>query len=372
MKDEGECKLKKQPYFYYFLVPISKELAYVARELENSIYSSPRTMLTHSRIFIETILKQVIFKENLINETTRNLKAQIDLLQTNGYVTKEVLDALHHIRKAGNEAAHQVRPFRFSESLLAWESVYTVVKWYVEVYGPFHIQVPDYVDPIPAMEQQYERSEVEARLERLEQLLMKTLVSEEIEEITEGASPFIEFDEEPGLTIIRTIRYKDEKLDIPYFLRDAFLLPQRFNEVERFLIRLSAEQQARIMSELPDHLEGLHTYVSRYNESHDADFFQGLKRFVAEEKTRFILQKNRLGELFFFYRDKYIVVTEKLANLPISTEEFNGFPGFIKQLNEQGFTKVGQLPSELVTLAKYKRVGDQTIQSFFNQLNKKA
>src|SRR5699024_11991670 len=46
--------------------------------------------------------------------------------------------------------------------------------------------------------------------------------------------------------------YRERTLDIPYFLRDVFLLPQRFDKSETFLIRLGAEQQARIMSELPN------------------------------------------------------------------------------------------------------------------------
>jgi len=55
--------------------------------------------------------------------------------------------------------------------------------------------------------------------------------------------------EQPGFTTIRSLSYKGQTLDIPYFLRDAFLLPQRFGKSETFLIRLGAEQQARIMSE---------------------------------------------------------------------------------------------------------------------------
>lgn len=55
-------------YFYQFLEPISKELAYVARELEHSIYSSPRTMLTHGRVFIESILKDVVQIEKFFTQ----------------------------------------------------------------------------------------------------------------------------------------------------------------------------------------------------------------------------------------------------------------------------------------------------------------
>jgi len=52
--------MNTQSYFYQFLEPFSKELAHVARELENSIFSGPRTMLTHARVFVENILIQII------------------------------------------------------------------------------------------------------------------------------------------------------------------------------------------------------------------------------------------------------------------------------------------------------------------------
>lgn len=368
----GGIYLNHTAYFYQFLEPESKELAYVARELENSIFSSPRTMLTHARIFVETILQQVIQIEKLQVEPRSTLKEHIDLLNTHGYLTIEVKDALHHIRLIGNKATHEPRAFRYSEALLSWEAIYTVVKWYMEVYGPVDFNVPEYVDPEPQKDQTYERTELENRLDRLETLLKQTIhPAEQQETATETIVTTIEAPpamEEPGYTTIRTITYKADTLNIPYFLRDAFLLPQRFDASERFLIRLGGEQQARILSELPDNLEGLHTYVTRYNAANDENFFNELKTFVEEEKARRKLKLSRPGELFFFHKADYVVVTEQLANQPITTETFTGFPSFIKQLNEQGFEKVGQLPSELATLAKYKGVGKGTLEKFFWQL----
>src|SRR5690606_25576913 len=113
-----------------------------------------------------------------------------------------------------------------------------------------------------------------------------------------GASTQITLEQElPGFTAIRTIKYKDNILEVPYFLRDAFLLPQRFQKSETFLIRLGAEQQARIMSELPNNLEGLHKYVKRFNEKNDEQFFYELRIFIEEERKRRITKLERPGEL---------------------------------------------------------------------------
>ena len=133
-----------------------------------------------------------------------------------------------------------------------------------------------------------------------------------------------------------------ETIEIPYFLRDAFLLPQRFSKSETFLIRLRAEQQARIMSELPNQLEGMHKHVKRYNDKNDEMFFEELKGFIEEEKMRRQLTLERPGELFFFYKADYIIVTEELSKLSLTADEFTGIPSLLRQLNEDQIETVGQ------------------------------
>ncbi|MYL35572.1 DUF4145 domain-containing protein [Pontibacillus yanchengensis] len=362
-------------YFYSFLEPLSKELAKLAYDLENSIYASPRTMLTHSRVFIENILHKVIVAESLINQSPSNLKERLDLLNERGYLTEEIRNALHHIRMKGNQAAHNSRIFRYSEALITWEYLYKIVRWYVEVYGPIHLTVPDYVDPNPLNGQAYESSELEVRLKEMENLLLSSMQkltdNTSYEEVASSIVDTTQKFEAPGFTSIRTISYKGNTLEVPYFLRDAFLLPQRFDKSTTFLIRLGAEEQARIMSELPKDLEGLHQYVKRYSEKNDKTFFKELKIYIEQEKVRRQLQIQRPGELFFFYQDDYVVVTEKLSNIPLTPEEFHSIPSLLKQLNKNDINIVGQLPQELVILAKYENVGIGTVEKLFRQLKER-
>jgi hypothetical protein len=367
--------MKNTSYFYHFLEPLSKELAFLARELESSIFTSPRTILTHARVFVENILTNVMAYENMKEHPTITLKDRLQLLESEGILLADIRDALHNIRKAGNQASHDARMFRYSEALLSWEELYKVVKWYIEVYAPLSIKVPDYQDPSAPKEQTYDISELEVRLKTLEQLLIASMKKEttdvspenEVAATTEETLTF----EEPGFTSIRTISYKGESLDVPYFLRDAFLLPQRFEKSETFLIRLGAEQQARIMSELPSNLEGLYTHVKRFNEKNDEQLFNELKVFIEEEKVRRKIKVQRQGELFLFYKADHIILTEDLKNVPLTTDEFKGVPSLIKQLNEEQIYKVGQLPAELVILGKYKNVGVVNIGRFFEQVKEK-
>src|SRR5699024_10433094 len=134
----------------------------------------------------------------------------------------------------------------------------------------------------------------------------------------------------------------------------AFLLPQRFEESERFLVRLGGEEEARLMSELPDSLEGFHKRTTRYKESHSQTFFYELRQYINEEIRRRKLMQSRPGELFLFYQSNEIVVTEDLGSIDINKEHFTGMPGLIDQLNKDGIHKVRDLTKELVIIGKYK------------------
>lgn len=361
-------------YFYQFLEPVSKDLAFIAKQLENSIFTSPRIVLTHSRIFIEHLLHTVIELEDMTDIGQLTLIDRINLLDNNGYLTKEVSNALHYIRQLGNQAAHNPRKFRYSEALLCWEAVYEVVKWFVEVYGSLEIEVPEYQDPSPKKQPMYDIQEIVYKLEEIEKKLTEQTVHPDkqqgIDEMAamEVKTGFETNEEIPGDTTIRTISYKDKHVDVPYFLRDAFLLPQRFERSETFLIRLGAVQQARIMSELPSNLEGLHRHVKRFKDKNDEIFFHELKVFIEEEKIRRRIAAERPGELFFFFRTDYIVVTEELSAIELKEENFTGIPNLLNQLREDQIERVGQLPKEMLILAKYDRVGVGTVEKLFEQL----
>lgn len=57
-----------------------------------------------------------------------------------------------------------------------------------------------------------------------------------------------------------------------------------------------------------------------------------------------------------FYKDDYVAVTEELAKIPLTIDEFTGSPSLFRQLNQDQVETVGQLPRELVILAKYENV----------------
>ena len=80
---------------------------------------------------------------------------------------------------------------------------------------------------------------------------------------------------------------------------------------------------------------------------------------------------NRRENCFFFINRDYIVVTEELSRVPLTTAEFTGSPSLFRQLKEDQIETVGQLPRELVILAKYDNVGIGTVEKLFEQLKTK-
>ncbi|QKS69782.1 DUF4145 domain-containing protein [Paenalkalicoccus suaedae] len=361
--------MKENQYFYRFFEPISKELALLLRELESSIFTSPRTMIANARPLVEGIVNLVLIAEKKRPASLRTLVDRIRYLEQEGILSEDaeqVRRAMHHIRKLGNEASHQTRQFYYYESLLTWRRVYEIVRWFVQVYGPLRISVPAFQEPSPQAKQPYSVEELDVRFKKLESLLDRLPLQQEVQEIKE--EPLILEDE----TMIRTISYRGENLDIPSYLRDSFLLPQRFPQAEKFLIALGGVQQARLMSELPANLEGISKLVKRYKDVNEQYLFEDLKVFVEEERKRKKVTEERPGELLIFFRAEYLVMTASLAKQPIDNDSFKGMPNVIRQLNEAGISRVGQLPKELLVLGKFDRVGPVIVEKFFRQLEQHA
>lgn len=139
-------------------------------------------MLTHSRTFIEAILEKIMISENMPNEPYLTIIERINDLDEQELLKDDVKvkDALHEVRRICNQAAHDGRQFRFSESLRTWEHIYIIVKWFVEVYGYYKIEVPPYVDPKMKTDSFYDLEEMNIRFKKIENLLKQSIDREEI------------------------------------------------------------------------------------------------------------------------------------------------------------------------------------------------
>lgn len=67
-----------------------------------------------------------------------------------------------------------------------------------------------------------------------------------------------------------------------------------------------------------------------------------------------------------------MILTEKLASVELTKENFAGQTSLLRALHEQGFESVSDLPKELVLLGKYPNVGEVALANLFNQLKMKS
>lgn len=339
------------------LVEINPDLAELTQEIEKLIFISPRAAMQTMRTMAETLGRQVAQLEGLEHSDLTFGELQMKL-KNEGIITPTTDNAIHFVRRQGNIASHDgTRKMLIREALTCWEYQHLVLTWFIETYASPDIEVPEYVEPVPekgAADREYLIEHIEALMQTF---MQKQPKSENV--VTEQK-------------ISRRIYYKDQFIEIPDFLRDAFLLPQRFPKSTTFLIRLNGEQQARIMSELPYQLDGMHQHVKRFKEANDECFFNELKLFVEEEQKRKLVMEQYRGEVLLFYKSDFVILTESLGNVALTKDNFPGQTSLLNSLQEQGFLHVKDFPKELVILGKYRNVGETALANLFNQLKVKG
>lgn len=339
------------------LLEINPSLAELTQDIEKLIFVSPRAAMQTTRTMAETLVRQVAELEKIEHNELNFGELQMKL-KNDGIITPTTDNALHYVRRQGNVASHDgTRKMLIREALTCWEYQHLILTWFIETYASPDIEVPEYIEPVPEQGKE-DREELIGHIE----MLMQTLIQKQPvkEKITTDQK------------VSRKIFYKDQFIEVPEFLRDAFLLPQRFPKSTTFLIRLNGEQQARIMSELPYQLDGLHRHVKRFKEANDECFFEELKLFVEEEQKRKMLMEQYRGELLLFYKSDFVILTEALGNVALAKDNFPGQTSLLNSLLEQGFQHVKDLPKELVLLGKYRNVGETALANLFNQLKVKG
>ncbi|MBD7970412.1 DUF4145 domain-containing protein [Paenibacillus gallinarum] len=339
------------------LLEVNSSLAELTQEIEKLIFVSPRAAMQTTRTMAETLVREVAHLEGIDHNAFNFGELQMKL-KSEGFITPTTDKAIDFVRRQGNTASHDgMRKMLIREALTCWENQHLILTWFIETYASPDIEVPQYIEPVP------DNSEADSEnlINYIESLMQNFIQKQPIPKniVTEQK-------------VSRRIYYKDEFVEIPDFLRDAFLLPQRFPKSTTFLIRLNGEQQARIMSELPHQLDGMHQLVKRFKEANDKCFFEELQLFIEEEQKRKVVMEQFRGEVLLFHKSDFVILTEALQNVALTKDNFLGQTSLMNSLQEQGFLHVRDLPKELVLLGKYRNVGEIAVTNLFNQLKVKG
>lgn len=152
-------------------------LANLGETAESNVFRDPNTTLMKLRIFAETLTKFVLAYEE-INETYDT--KQIDRIQTlrrDDLITPELEDILQTIRKKGNKAMHEGYGTQKEAEALSQMS-FRLAVWFMEVYGDWDFQEPEYKKLTPTTKVDTEElnrlsAAHEEKVEKLESELAK-------------------------------------------------------------------------------------------------------------------------------------------------------------------------------------------------------
>lgn len=116
-------------------------------EINNSIFTSPHSVIVKGRVFAEKLAQEVAKLENLGSlenmtqvERLRKLKWEADL-------NNEIEELFHAIRRIGNLAAHDSVEGELSEALKIHRCIYKLTGWFVEVYLDHEFVLSPYKEP---------------------------------------------------------------------------------------------------------------------------------------------------------------------------------------------------------------------------------
>lgn len=103
----------------------------LGHEIESALLKSPRMALIFCRTLVETLLEKAVEAEGLIKLNLSNLQ---DAFLTCLFAY-DINEAFYVERKYGNAqlVIHSV------------SNTFSIVKWYIEVYGSVDIEIPEYV-----------------------------------------------------------------------------------------------------------------------------------------------------------------------------------------------------------------------------------
>ena len=125
------------------------ELYNLCNEINDSIFTSPHSVIVKARIFAEQISKEIAKLENMPKLDNLSLADRLTNLRYNEILDKEINDYFYEIRKIGNKAAHEDVEDELLLALQVHRNVYKITGWFIETYVDYTFKTPIYKSPKP-------------------------------------------------------------------------------------------------------------------------------------------------------------------------------------------------------------------------------
>lgn len=154
-----------------FIEKWSKDAAGNIHKMEGLIYNDPASAVVKARLFIEEIIKEILFNENMTFNRNLSLNDKIIFLSNQNILDSNIQSLFHTVRLTGNKAAHVTNFDDLSEAIKLHRTIYYISKWFYEKYVNNNLKIPDYHYPKPPLENSQEMKEVKDDIKKIIEII---------------------------------------------------------------------------------------------------------------------------------------------------------------------------------------------------------
>lgn len=162
---------------FEFLSRYWETLAKIGKTAESYLYNDPNACIYKLGMFAERLVQEIFAYEQLAEPDYDNTHAnRIKILKREGLIDRDgrIDDILYSLRMKRNDAVHKYEDsVDTAESLL--RMAYRLAVWFMEVYGDYNFQAPDFIMPENNPIQDYE-----SKIKELEEQLAKATKAEPV------------------------------------------------------------------------------------------------------------------------------------------------------------------------------------------------
>ncbi|XCS10207.1 type I restriction-modification system endonuclease [Aeribacillus pallidus] len=134
---------------FRFLEEKWEVLARVGETAERNVYQNPNVAISELRKFAETITKYILALEEIKEERRTDQQERLRILFYEQILPKEIYDLFTVIRLKGNQAVHNPSYGEVNEAKALLHMAFRIAVWFMEVYGDWSFQAPEYIEPTP-------------------------------------------------------------------------------------------------------------------------------------------------------------------------------------------------------------------------------
>ena len=159
-------------------------LANLGETAEKNVYHDPHTTVMKLRLFAETLTKFILASENIKEAYGTTQVDRINTLRREGLLEPELIDIFETLRRKGNVAMHEADYGKTGEAKALLQLTFRLSIWFMEVYGDWDFQAPEYVEPQEQAELSTEtlQQEYEEKVKKLEEELEAIRQQAEVEQ----------------------------------------------------------------------------------------------------------------------------------------------------------------------------------------------